>query len=288
MFMVGIENRLLFAMYHLTARQALLWFLAINLGLGVGQLSKRRKMLKSKFISLATIIAFLPVTFAVSIIAYILMGTNGRIWASAPLETGFYLAIGLNLACYITALIHRSTQLFIANLVLSVLIVLVFFGAAVASFPGTGGRYGNHGFGGMILIGLVCAGLIFVQNIKRSGVIAIAMLLAILVVPVALSNFISKPLYSAIREMDLSKTCLIQTPTYEYNYNNGRRYELAQRIYSIEDLELGTLIGEHSPRIIEISDMKARQWRYSGRRFGRSYSLEKSPVACTIDAPKTK
>ncbi|AXX99421.1 hypothetical protein [Profundibacter amoris] len=243
-------------------------------------------MLKPRSISFATIVALLPVTFAFLTIIYILLGTNGRTWASAPLETGFYLAIGLNLACYISALIHRSTQLFITNLVISFLIILTFFGAVATSFPETGSRYNNHGLSGVASIGVICAILIFVQNIRWAWSIAIAMSLAILVVPVTAYYFISKPLYTVVRETDLSKTCLIQTPTYEYNYNNSHSYERAQRIYSIEDLTLGILIGEHSPRIIEISGMQARQWSYSGRRFGRSYSLVQPPVICASDIPK--
>lgn len=243
-------------------------------------------MLESRSIYFATAVAFLPVTFAFVTIIYILLGTNGRTWASAPLEASFYLAISLNLACYISALIHRSTQLFIATLVISFLMILTFFGGVITSFPGTGSRYGNHGLGGMAFIGIICAVLIFVQNIRLAGSIAVAMSLAILVVPVTAYHFISKPLYTAIRGIDLSKTCLVQTPTDEYNSNNSHSYELAQKIYSIEYLKLGILIGEHSPRIIEISEMQARQWSYSGRRFMHPYSLAQLPVICTTNIPK--
>ncbi len=239
-------------------------------------------MLRSRPISIASVVVFLPVTFAVAIIIYILMGTNGHIWASAPLDTGFFLASGLNLVGFVSALAHHSAKFFIANIVLSVLIVLTFFGAVISSFPGTGGRYGNYGFGGAPYIGLICAVLIVAQNAKWMKSFGVATALAVLVVPPATYSILSAPLYATIREIDLSSTCLIQTTSYDYGYLN------AQRIYSADDLELGILIGEHSPRVVRIAKMRTSNWRYSGRKFGRSRSLARLPLICATDTPKEK
>ncbi|GEM_PF-4558904 len=231
-------------------------------------------MLKSRSISVGTIMAFLPVTFTGVLISYILMGTKGNTWASAALDTGFFMAIGLNLAGYISAFAHRATGFFVANVVLTFLMILTLFGAMAGAFPGTGGRYGNHGLGGAPYIGLVCAMLIFAQNSKRAGSIGIAITLAILIVPTATYLILSAPLYATIQKLDLSSTCLIQTSPYDYGLKH------AQRINFIDDLELGMLIGEHSPRVVEIVGMQSRHWRYSERKFGRSRNLAQRPVAC--------
>lgn len=237
-------------------------------------------MLRSQPFSVAYVVAFLPVTLAVSIIIYILMGTRGNIWASTPLETAVFLAIGLNLFGYVSALAHSSARFFIANVALSFLMVLMVFGAVVGSFSGAGGRYGNHGLGGIPYIGLVCAVLVVVQNIKWAKSIGVAVLLAVLVVPPATYFTLSSPLYTAIREIDLSITCLVQTSPYDYEFKN------AKRIYSVDDLALGILIGEHSPRVVEITKMRTRSWQYSNRRFGHSRRLAHLPLVCATGTPK--
>lgn len=234
-------------------------------------------MFKSQSLCVASVVAFLPVTFAAAILSYILMGTNGNIWASTPLEMGVFLAIGLNFVGYVLALAHRSAGFLIANVVLSFLMVLLFVAAVVGSFPGTGGRYGNHGLSAMPYIGLACAILVLPQNARWARSHVLAALLAVLVVPLATYFTLSAPLYEAIRDFDLSSTCLIQTSPDDYDFRN------AKRIRSVDDLELGILIGEHSPRVVNIEKMRTRSWLYSGRKFGQPRSLAQLPLICASD-----
>ena len=107
---------------------------------------------------------FLPVSFAIVIVAYIFIGADGLSWADKPLEVVFYLSIALNIACYLSALLHHSKHYFTASAILSAMIFLIYVGALFASIPGTGDRYGNRGIDISAYIGLVCGALIFIQN----------------------------------------------------------------------------------------------------------------------------
>lgn len=231
---------------------------------------------KNSPISIVRTLAFLPVTFAVAAIVYILIGTEEPTWVGPSVDAVLFLSASLNFAGYIAALVYRSKPIFFASVVLSALFLVVFVGAVFSSFPGTGGRHGISFIGGVVFIGLTSGILILFQNQngRYAGSIAVAAVLAMFVVPVGAYFYLSTPLYRAIQKMDLSQTCLFQASWHNDDFVS------IQRVQAIEDLTLGIFIGEHSQRIVEVSETRARTWSFSGRKFVQSFSRSKFPETC--------
>ena len=229
-------------------------------------------------ISFGSVIIFLPVSFAIVIVAYIFIGADGSSWADKPLEVVFYLSIALNIACYLSALLHHSKHYFTASAILSAMIFLIYVGALFASIPGTGDRYGNRGIDISAYIGLVCGALIFIQNYRYVIPISVALASAVFIVPVVVYFYISSPLYRAHRNDKNSEICFIQQTTYDSL--NTFEDKSARRAETKRDLSLGFFISERSPRITKIEGWTESRWSYSERKFMRPTKIEKLPKVC--------
>ena len=209
--------------------------------------------------SLGTFALLLPPLLAASGLAYILLNTQGSVWAYAARDAALYCAAIIHIFCYLFLLRKFSLLLFILNALFSVtFFVTTLSGALQCSFGG--GAYGNCGIGNLIFFAL--ANIIIVISLQfppqkmllNSGIFALALVFGLT------GPYLSQPLRIEIEAADLQNSCYLQSPTYAEAAH-------AKRITSAAQLHHGWLIGEHSPRVFKLVKGQPKVWQYATRSF---------------------
>lgn len=215
-----------------------------------------------------------PIGLATSVIAYTLIGVSGYAWASEALNFVLYATIPINFFGYFFLLFHVSKIRLFGNIAFSFLIFLGFLYANLRCFPGTGNRYDNCGSEVFVYIGVANFLTIILFNLARSQWIILASFLSFPYVTYEAYNYLSDPFWLEMNSSNLSETCFLQKSALS-------KFENAKRIKSLNDINLGVFIGEHSPRVYKLSNNKISVWQYSRRQFGNTYySTEVASKIC--------
>lgn len=207
---------------------------------------------------------------------YIVFSTDGDMWVDRSLIVGKRASLTLCATVFALAFIERSKRLFICACILLVFWIVGpipgYISCAFDGFTGGDDRTTNCGLEAKAFTGFLAFALVVALQIK--DVVPI-MLLAFLIVPVGFvgtNYYLSNALSQEIVSTDLEKECFVSQPNY---YASPFDKSSATRIWEVEDLQLGWVIGEHSPRIFRIAKGEAEVWKFSQRAFARggTYSI---------------
>lgn len=216
----------------------------------------------------ARLLLHFGMTCAVFPLLYVVFSSDGDVWVERSLRLGMVASIFLCGATLVLAILEKSKRLLIVSIILLALwfsgLTLGAIGCTVGGLSGGYDRYTNCGIDLTVYIGLVAFSLLIVLR-SRSTIEPV--LLLCLVVPLGFVGahfYLLSPLKSEISLADFSSTCIVRQPNY---YASPFDRSLATRIRGVEDLNLGWVIGEQSPRIYRLIDGKAYIWRFSQRVF---------------------
>lgn len=227
-----------------------------------------------KVSSLLSLAISLPITWGFSIIIYILIGAKGTIWAFGALNFIMLATIWVNTFSYFFVILNPHRRTILTSITFSVIIIFGFILSGLGCFPGTGNRHSNCGADIFVFIGLANVILIFLLNLPMTLWMILATGISFPIITLIGYFFISHPLWTALKQLNLQEICLVQKAQYE-------NLSKAKRISSLDQIKLSYFIGEHSPRIIMIQGMKIQFWQYSKSEFSKSYVIQQIPNACS-------
>lgn len=139
---------------------------------------------------------------------------------------------------------------------------------------------GRRGYcGGDIFFWIALANLVtfLIFNLRLWPTLLSAFLVAFPATTIALSIYITAPLFKELRATDLSVTCYYQVTGSEYL---RRPRDKTERLVSTSDADPGLFVGVHSPRIYKFSDGKVYKWAYTRRKFKGGVPITAPPEAC--------
>jgi hypothetical protein len=218
---------------------------------------------------------FMPVAMAITAMCYMLSGVEGNTWNTAVLNNLLALSVGLLILAFILAIRAKSKPARNACYWLLAVTILGFLWVTLLSFPGTGGRLGNQG--AEVFVYSAFASCAVIAWITRSAVLYFigAIIVAIPIAVATIYLMVTNPLTSALKDMDLSKTCVVQM---EFD-QNGRMIN-PHRVLNPNDYKLGWRISEGTPRIIVYSDTGIKFWSFTIGDFDHRDYSNHPPKTC--------
>lgn len=228
--------------------------------------------------SFFALLLYLPLFLAAWGIGYLYAATAGQTWEGTALAWMLRLSLALHGMLYLWAFSIRSWRGLQVNVVFSILLALVIAFDILSSFPGTGSRYGNLGLDwlGGIALGnlfvLVPIGLCRVPS--HTWPMLAAALLTFPLTYGAAHRALALPLERALDGIELAQVCVVQQEPHDTDWAN------ATPVRSPDQLDLGWIIGEPSPRVSLWQDGTLLRWRYGKSRFEQIGTDTQRPAAC--------
>jgi hypothetical protein len=218
---------------------------------------------------------FLPIAMALTTIIYMLAGVQGHTWNAAVLNNFVLLSMGLLTLAFILAFRANSKHAHNLCYVLLGVTVLGFFWTTLLGFPGTGSRLGNQGR--EIFVYTAFASCALIAWIMRADFLYLvgAIILAIPITLLTIYLMVTIPLTSALKSIELSKTCVVQLQFDQYGHVQN-----LHRVQTQNDYKLGWRISEHTPRIVKYSNTDHSFWSYSAGEFGYRDIFNQTPERC--------
>ena len=217
----------------------------------------------------------MPVAMAKTAMCYMLAGVEGNTWNTAVLNNFLSLSVGLLILAFTLAIRAESRPARNACYWLLAATILGFLWVTLLSFPGTGSRLGNQGAEVFVYSAFAsCAVIVWITRSVALYLIG-AIILAIPITFATNYLMVTNPLTSALKGMDLSKTCVMQM---EFD-QNGQMIN-PHRVLNPNDYKLGWRISERTPRIIVYSDTGIKFWSFTIGDFGHRDYFNHPPEKC--------
>jgi hypothetical protein len=199
---------------------------------------------------------------------YILHSVDGDTWVAGTLVWGRRAWLLICLCAFGLAAINKSKGLIIGTFGIVGLSFLGSslggIGCALGGLSGGYDRTTNCGQEIYIYSGLLTSVLILVM-LRQSALLLF--MVSFLMIPASYLVtywYLSKPLEQIVAQTDLSIECFIRQPNY---YAHPFDTATATRIRSVEDMPLGNVIGEQSPRVYRVTATAAYVWKFSEQKF---------------------
>jgi hypothetical protein len=204
----------------------------------------------------------------VFLLLYIVLSTDGDVWIDLSLLVGSRASLALCITTFSLAVIERSKSLLIgAGLLLVLWVVGPVFGQIGCALGGLSGGYDrmtNCGLEIRTYTGLLAFSLVVALQGRYAVPIVLSAVLVVLVGFAGTHYFLSNALNQEIAAADLEIECFVLQPNY---YASPFDKSSAARIWKVEDLQLGWVIGEQSPRIFRVAEGRTDVWKFSQRAF---------------------
>lgn len=200
--------------------------------------------------------------------AYVLLTVDGQVWVEQALIIGASAGIAVNIGGLLISVLRKSKPQLIISLVFLALMGLGFMLGSTECLAGglSGGydRTSNCGYGSLILFGIL--NFLAIACMQGSQIVTI-LVIAFVLTPtgfMAGHYHFSNILHRQLATIDLESDCVLSVREF---HAAPWSTDGVTRLLAREDLQVGYLVGEKSPRIYWHSKEGSFIWRYAQRSF---------------------